>query len=119
MRDEPLVALVYSVPLIVEALEGVCDGVGELRSFRSQDGEVRSLLEWLDPDAVVVDSVENARVAAEYASDRGTPVVHIDFDRGAVRALLDGEWVETDHEGSAEDVRNLLAAGIHGRGSRV
>ena len=115
-RNEPLVAVIYSVPLLVEALEDALDGIGEVRAFPTGDGEVATLLEAIEPDAIVVDSLENADIAAAYAIAHGIAAVHVDFAHHMLHALIDGAWRRQEDDDSPDAVRNLVAGGIYGRG---
>ena len=115
-RANPLVAVVYTVPLLVEALRGALDGVGELRAFPARSGALAELLDHVRPDAVVVDSDEEAGIAAWYAQDASAAVVHLDLHAHTVRVFDGEEWSERDATDTApERIRNLLAGALYGR----
>lgn len=108
-RREPLVVLLYSVPLLVEALKQPLAEVGEVRAFQADD-DVAGLLRWLEPDALVVDSDENARRAAAWAREAAVPLVHVVLSSGRIRILASGEWRELDErDDSPETIRNVIA----------
>lgn len=110
-REQPLVVLVSSVPLLADALDEALE-FAEVKLFDDR-GDVSGLLRWLRPEAVVVDSDEAARAASEFAHTTPLPVLHIDLQRDELRVLSDGEWQAIPlGEGAPEIVRHALAAAL-------
>lgn len=114
MSREPVIAVVYSVPLVVEALVDGLRGLGEVRAFPASAGDVAGLLGSLQPAAVVVDRDEEALTASRYARAADVPVVHVDLRARSLRLFAEGRWRDTDEDTSPQAVRNLLAAAIYG-----
>lgn len=109
----PLVAAICRVPLLCEALSEALDGIADVRSFPARTTETGSLLEVLVPDAVVVDTDEQAAEAAAYAKDTGAPLVHVSLRPPRITVFRDGEWTELEGEqATAEAVRNVLVASL-------
>jgi hypothetical protein len=117
-REFPLVAIVSSVPLLSEALAEAMEGIAEVRAFPAGKGDTEGLLASLEPDAVVVDSAEEATAAATFACVQGRPLVRVALREDKLLAFEDGRWREPDVYGaSPEAVRNLIVAGLFGRAS--
>lgn len=114
MSREPVIAVVYSVPLVVEALVDGLRGLGEVRAFPASTGDVEGLLGSLQPAAVVVDRDDEALTASRYAHAAGIPVVHVDLRARSVRLFAGARWRDTHEDTSPQAVRNLLAAAIYG-----
>ena len=102
VRTLPLVAVLYRVPLFVEALTAAFDGLAEVQPVKLGDGDVDGLLEALSPDAVIVEALEVTTAGA------GVPAVHVCLESGAVRARKDGEWTDVGVDLSPEAIRNAL-----------
>ena len=115
----PLVAVVCAVPLLSEALSAILDSIAEVRSFPAHGGDTSGLLRSLGPDAIVVDTEEEAENAAPFARERGLALVHVLLRERRLRVLSgDGEmWEERDNGGaSPEAIRNILVGAIYGPG---
>jgi len=113
----PLVAVICSVPMLVEAVTSALE-FAEVRAFSGDHGDTPGLLRWLRPDAVIVDSDVDASEAAEFATDRDLPIVHISLRERAVRVFLAGEWtvVDSDDEGpTPQQIRNVVAGTLFAR----
>src|SRR5438046_3126861 len=54
-RRQPLVAVLFSVPLLCEAIASALDDIAEVRTFPARRSDTVGLLRSLQPDAVVVD----------------------------------------------------------------
>jgi hypothetical protein len=115
-RARPLVAVVCTVPLLGEAMMSALD-FAEVRSFSERGGDVAGLLEWLRPDAVVVDSAAGAESAARIASEQGVPLVHVSIRERALSVFHDGNWHRlTDGDGpTPEAIRNVIAGALFAR----
>ena len=97
-RPRPLVAVVFRVPLFVEAVAAAFDGIAEVQGLRAADSALDGLLIALRPNAVIVEGPEEPWFAVEvpltrrapqlYALD-GTPVIDIKPYFPSVDALAD------------------------------
>jgi hypothetical protein len=115
----PLVAIVSGVPMLREALRNALDGIAEVRGFPAGRGDTVGLLRSLGPDAVVVDSEEEAESVAAFARESDSPLVLVSYRDEVVKVLGDAGWEESDDVGvSPEGIRNVLIAGIFGRARR-
>ena len=115
--SRPLVALICRVPIVSEALETAFDGVADVRAFPARRGDTHGLLRWLEPDAVVVDTEEEAAAATPFARAASSPLVHVRLDDGSVRLLEDDVWREANGDAATpEAIRNIVCGGIFGRG---
>lgn len=118
-RNLPLVAIVSGVPMLREALRNALEGIAEVRGFPAGRGDTAGLLRSLRPDAVVVDSEEEAGAVAAFARESDSPLVLVSYRDEVVKVLGDSGWEESDDVGvSPEGIRNLLVAGIFGRARR-
>jgi hypothetical protein len=113
-KRQPLVALLYSVPLLREALEATLDSVVELRAFPAQRADVAGLLRSVKPDAVVVDDEAEAAAVRGWAKRHGRPLVHVSLRDQKIRVLRDGTWEESAGA-AAESIRNILAGSLYGQ----
>lgn len=113
----PLVVVLCSVPLLGEAMGSALE-FAEVRSFAAAGGDVAGLLEWLRPDAVIVDSAAGAEAATEFAREHHLPVIHVSPRELTLRLLRSGEWeqVESTVGPTAEAVRNVVAGALFARG---
>jgi hypothetical protein len=116
----PTVVVVSGVPLLTEAVEGALEGIAEVRAFPAGGGETADFLQLLQPDAVVVDSAEEADAAAGFARESGTMLVHVSLRDHKLRLMHGGHWQElADGSASPERIRSAVAAGIYLRGVRA
>jgi hypothetical protein len=115
-RILPLIAIVSSVPMLQEGLRNALEGIAEVRDFPAGRGDTAGLLRSLRPDAVVVDSEEEAESVAVFARESGSPLVLVSYRDEVVKVLGVSGWEESDDVGvSPEGIRNVLVAGIFGR----
>lgn len=112
---QPLVAVLYSVPLLSEAISSALDDIAEVRTFRALRGDTVGLLKSVGPDAVVVDHPTEAASARGWAESRGVPLVHISLQERKIRLLRGGDWEESSGA-SAESIRNVIAGSMFARG---
>jgi hypothetical protein len=111
--SQPRVAVLYSVPILCEALDSALEDIAEVHTFRA-GRDTLGLLRAVRPDAIIVDDRDEAEEARRWAKRHGMPVVHVSLQDRTIRTLRDGSWEE--HGGvSAEAVRNALAACLYGR----
>ena len=114
MRIQPLVAVLYSVPLMCEALSWALDGIAEVRSFPAGRGDITGLLQSVSPDAVVVDDPAEAEAARDWTNRHERPLVHVSLRDQTVRLLQNGTWIESPGV-TAQCIRNVVAGSIYGR----
>jgi hypothetical protein len=112
---QPLVAFLYSVPLLHEALLSTLDSIAEMQAFPAGRGDVTGLLRSVNPDAIVVDDASEADQALAWANRYGMPLIHISLQDQKIRVLRNGTWEESPGT-SAEAIRNTLAGSLWGRG---
>lgn len=99
-----------------EALSTSLESIAEVQGFPAGRGDTAGLLRFLHPDAVVVDSDEEAVEAAKFARDKGLPVVHVSLPERKIRLLRHGRWERLKNgDASAETIRNVIVGGIFGR----
>jgi hypothetical protein len=111
-RKWPLVAVVFRVPLFVEALDAAFDGLADVQGVRRIDAGLEGLLKALRPDAVVVEGPDNL------ALELFVPVVHVDLERQTVESWVDGAWRGEQVDLSGEAIRNVvLTAMLAGAGA--
>jgi hypothetical protein len=116
----PLVAVISGVPLLSEAVEEALQGMAEVRSFPAGGGDTDGFLRFLRPDAVVVDSADEARAAVRFVRDAGATLVHVSLPDQRLRLLRTGGWVEyANGSASPERLRSALAAGLLRRRSHA
>lgn len=114
-RRQPLVAVLSSVPMLVEALANTLEDIAEVRVFPSGRGDTQGLLRSLAPEAIVVDNEEEAEAAAAFAREADTPVVLVSYREENLLVLTDAGWEEGEEPVSAEGIRNALVGGLFGR----
>lgn len=116
-RLRPLVALVWSLPLVAAALEEAID-FADVRTFSADHGDIADLLRRLRPDAVVVDEVGAAASAAVYASESGLPVLHLSVREQMLRVLGPDGWADASDgaDPGPGTVRNVLAGALFAGG---
>jgi hypothetical protein len=114
-EERPLVAVVCAIPLLGEAVESVLE-FAEVRSFTARS-DTAGLLQWLRPDAVVVDSDDDADAASEAASEHDVPALHISMRDHTLRLFRRGAWTQVaSNEGpTPESIRNVLAGTLFAR----
>ena len=115
-KRQPLVAFLYSVPLLHEALLSTLDSIADVQAFPAGRGDVTGLLRSVKPDAIVVDDADEADEARSWAKRHHAPLVHICLREQTIRVLRNGGWEETAGAG-AEAIRNVLAGSLYGRGN--
>ena len=117
-RKRPLVALVWSLPLVAAALEEAID-FADVRLFDASGGEILGLFRQLRPDAIVVESSVAAEAAEAYAADSGVPVLHLSTQERVLRVLGPDGWTDIDNGGDPGPVtvRNALAGALFGAGA--
>ena len=110
---QPLVALLYSVPLLSEALEAVLENIAEVQAFPAGH-DTLGLLRSLRPDAIVVDDEAEAEAVRGWAKRHRLPLVQIALREQKIKVLRNGAWEERPGT-SAEAIRNVLAGSFYGR----
>lgn len=115
-KRQPLVALLYSVPLLHEALLSTMDSIADIEAFPAGNGDVTGLLRSVKPDAVVVDDADEADAARSWAKRHRKPLIYVSLRDQKIRVLRDGRWEESAGT-STETIRNVLAGSLYGRGN--
>ena len=112
-RKRPLVALVWSLPVVAAALEEAID-FADVRLFNTTGGEILDLFKQVRPDAIVVDSRAAAEAAEAYAGDSALPVLYLLPQEGLLRVLGPDGWTDIDTGGDPAPgtVRNALAGAL-------
>ena len=115
----PLVAVVCSVPLVGEAVRSVLD-FAEVRSFGGGQ-DTAGLLASLRPDAVIVDSDEDADAATQFARQSDAPILHIRLRDRSLCLFREGTWehVAGEEGPTPEAIRNVIAGALFSRGGAV
>jgi hypothetical protein len=112
---QPFVAVLYSVPMLCEALSSALENVADVKAFPAHRGDTVGLLRSVRPDAVVVDDPDEAESARPWAKRHGIPLVHVDLRERTMRVLGHDGWEESPAR-TAESIRNVLAGSIYARG---
>ena len=112
-RTRPLVALVWSLPVVAAALEEAID-FADVRLFDAAGGEIVDLFTQLRPDAIVVESSAAAEAAEAYAGDSGLPVLYLSTQEHLLRVLRPAGWTDMENGGDPGPgaVRNALAGAL-------
>ena len=112
-RKRPLVALVWSLPVVAAALEEAID-FADVRLFDAAGGEILDLFRQLRPDAIVVESSAAAEAAEAYAGDSGLPVLYLSTQEHLLRILGPTGWTDMESGGDPDpgSVRNALAGAL-------
>lgn len=112
---DPVVAVVCAIPIVSEGLAAILEGFAEIRTFPARAGDTAGLLRSLRPDAVVVDTEEEAQAAAPFARESGLTLVHVLLRERKLRVLTDEGWEERENGDAApEEIRNILVGAIYG-----
>jgi hypothetical protein len=111
---EPLVAVLYSVPLLFEAISSSLDEIAEVHGFPARRGDPVGLLRAVAPDAVVVDDPVEAEAVSGWAKEQEVPLVHVRLRERKLRLLRHGEWQESIGA-SADAIRNVIAGSLYAR----
>ena len=114
-RRQPLAAVLYSVPLLCEAIASALENVAEVWTFPARRGDTVGLLRSVRPDAVVVDDPIEAADVKGWAESQDIPLVEICLQKHKIRVLQGGEWKESAGT-SAESIRNAVAGSLYARG---
>jgi hypothetical protein len=108
------VAVLYSVPLLYEAISSSLDEIAEVHGFPARRGDPVGLLRALAPDAVVVDDPVEAEAVSGWAAEQDVPLVHVRLRERKLRLLRHGEWRESIGA-SADAIRNVIAGSLYAR----
>ena len=113
----PLVAVICSVPLVFEGLRDALSSIARVQFFPAATGTT-GLLRWVKPDAVVVDSEDEAEYATAFARELDLPLVLISVRDAEVRFFTRGVWLKAtngDEGATPQTVRNIIAGSLYGR----
>lgn len=114
MKQQPLVAVLYSVPLLCEALSSALDEFAQVQAFPAGRGDTVGLLRSIRPDAIVVDDRHEAESARRWARRHQVPLVRVGLREQTIDVLRNGGWDQRPCA-SAEAIRNTLAESLYGR----
>lgn len=119
-NTRPFVAVVCSVPLLGEAMEAALD-FAHVQSFSAAGGDIKGLLGWLRPDALIVDDEACAAEALTLARELQLPVLYVSVRAHALRLFRSGAWEDVDSGSGPEPevVRNVLAGVLFARRGAV
>jgi hypothetical protein len=117
-RRQPLVAVLYRVPLLCEAIPSALDNIAEVWTFPARRGGTVGLLRSVRPDAIVVDDPIEAADVRAWAERRDIPLVEICLHEQKIRVLQGGEWKEFAGA-SVESIRNAIAGSLYARNGIV
>jgi hypothetical protein len=112
--ERPLVAVLYRVPLVCEAIVAALDPIVSARPFPARIGDLLGLLGSVRPDAIVVDSDVEAEKISLYARIHEVPLLHIDLRAQRLLVFHGGDW-RSEETVTAESVRNAVAGVLFGR----
>lgn len=114
---KPLVVAVCAVPLLHEALSAALEDIADVQGFPAHRGDTVGLLRGLKPDAVVVDTDDEAEAAVSFAHESNSTLLHVSLGERKLRILRNGGWEEAgDERASPEEIRNILVAALFARG---
>jgi hypothetical protein len=116
VRDQrPLVLVICATPLLREAVDGALDGLAQVQRIPAASTDLDQLVDWFDPDALVVDdAVDETRAAARFGREGCPPLLHVSLAEPTIRLYVGGGWVKTG-ETSEEQLRNVLLGMISAR----
>ena len=112
--ERPLVAVLYRVPLVCEAIVAALDPIVSAQPFPARIGDLLGLLGSVRPDAIVVDSEVEAEMISLYSRIHEVPLLHIDLRTQRLLILEHGDW-RSEETVTAESVRNAVAGALLGR----
>jgi hypothetical protein len=107
-RTRPLVAVLSSVPLFVEALRAAFEGIADLQSVSADDVEAHGLVRAFRPDVVIIEGDETG------AFNLDAPCVRVDLFAKSVSIRAEGAWEFVDVELSPTAIRNVAVAALYG-----
>jgi hypothetical protein len=111
---QPFVAVLYSVPLLCEALSSALENIADVHAFPAGRGDTVGLLRSIAPDAIVVDDPDEAESARRWARRHSVPLVHVGLREQKISVLHNGGWEERPGP-TAESIRNAVAGSLYGR----
>ncbi len=94
-RSRPLVVTISRVPIFYEAVAGLLRDRATVHALKPVGRDTEVVLRAIDPDAVIVDNLQDAQAAAESALEQGFPIVHVSSEDSVLRVLgPSGCWSE-------------------------
>lgn len=108
VRTRPLVAVLSRVPLFVEGVSSVFEGIADVAVVATEAHLAAPLLRAYHPDAVVVEGYPVHLV------DEAVPCVQVDLATDRVDVRVDGTWTDCGVELAPETIRNLVVATVYG-----
>lgn len=114
VRQQPLVVVLYTVPLVCEAIVSALESIAEVRAFPAGRGDMKGLLASIQPDAVVVDDPILAAEVRSWAASQDLRLVHICLRQRTIRVLRNGDWEESA-DASVASIRTAVARSMFAR----
>lgn len=91
-RVRPLVLALIVTPLLTELLHDLLDEVAQLRHFPAGSPDLDGLVRHTMPDALIVDSDQDAPELCGVADELSVPLVQILLPSHEARVFRDGRW---------------------------
>jgi len=113
-EGQPLVMVLYSLPLMCEAIASSLEAFADVRGFPALRPDPVGLLDAVAPDAVVVDHALEAAAVRNWAQRENVPLIHIRLRERKIRILRHGVWEESIGA-SSEAIRNVIAGALYAR----
>jgi hypothetical protein len=114
---KPLVVALCAVPLLKEVLVSALADRAEVQTFPAQGGDTVGLLRWLKPEMQSSSTPTRLKRWPRSATSRIHLYYTSRYKTEGLRLLRNGEWEEAGTgDTSSEDIRNIVAAGLSGRG---
>lgn len=110
MTERRLVALACRVPLVGEGVASAFDGLAAVERVPA-GADTLTVLRWLRPDVLVVDSEEEAQRAIPHARETGLTLVHVLLRERRLRVLKSGRWIEPAEEAVSGDLLCAIVVG--------
>jgi hypothetical protein len=105
----PMLLALTSTPLLTDLLRDQLDEVATVRSFPSGSVDLGGLVRHTMPDALVIDSDQDAVELSEVADELSVALIQILLPSRQIRVFRDGRWDPVAHTiESPTTIRNLL-----------
>jgi hypothetical protein len=91
-RVRPLVLALTVTPLLTELLHDLLDEIAQLRDFPPGSPDLDGLVRHTMPDALIIDSDQDASELAAVADELSVPLVQISLPSHEARVFRDGGW---------------------------
>jgi hypothetical protein len=91
-RVRPLVLALIVTPLLTDLLHDLLDEVAQLRHFPAGSPDLDGLVRHTMPDALIIDSDQDAPELCGVADELSVPLVQILLPSHEARVFRDGQW---------------------------